>query len=126
MKKKISFSSCFFSCDEYAVAAFPPLCLMRELCVSLRSLSLSLSLFALRVENMYTQCSMLYARYSPMNGETELKTYFCGDLKHNAVNYDSFLSHSLPVVFIRDFLFSRSFRYFFFSLSLRAISQVVI
>lgn len=25
-----------------------------------------------------------------MNGETELKTYFVGDLKHNAVNYDFF------------------------------------
>lgn len=37
-----------------------------------------------------------------MNGETELKTYFVGDLKHNAVNYDFFFS-----VFIRDFLFSR-------------------
>jgi hypothetical protein len=25
-----------------------------------------------------------------VNGETELKTYFVGDLKHNAVNYDFF------------------------------------
>lgn len=44
-----------------------------------------------------------------VNGETELKTYFVGDLKHNAVNYDFFSS-----LFIRDFLFgyTRSFRYF--------------
>lgn len=30
------------------------------------------------------------AKQSRVNGETELKTYFVGDLKHNAVNYDFF------------------------------------
>lgn len=103
-EKKISFGLLFLFTFILLLLPFPPSYLTHSLSRSMR------------VENVYTQCSTLAStRYSPMNGETELKTYFVGDLKHNAVNYDFF---SLTAcVFIRDFLFSRSFRYFFLSFS---------
>jgi hypothetical protein len=79
-------------------------------CLSpLESIFLSLTHSKLCIEKSVH--TILRAQLSAMNGETELKTYFVGDLKHNAVNYDFFslsLSLSLSLsVFIRDFLFSR-------------------
>ena len=102
MKKK-SVSGCFFSWCVYCCCCLSPL--MRE------SLSLSLSLL-LRIENVYT---MLYASPEWM-GKLNWKHILLGIWSITQLIM-TFFSLSLPVVFIKDFLFSRSFRYFFFSLS---------